>query len=271
MNISTEQRGAAFTMLVERALPDGGFVVTNSSGRDIPKGTTFIDAYAERGTLDPNAEGHFVVRSREQGPVVALRLDDVEFFRRSIECVPCGHHAGVQFTGNGSDQLRDFLHSHPRPWLVSLASEPLKYATIPSVCERIATARGGDLIVRIEDIGVATPLEAARLFGLFESPEIYFEVSEAEAKSVLVAVLVKDMAYGSPLVPPGDAVALADAFFGSFAANGARYFTNGEFGKPRLHPNIGPSWNPATEHTFDSGVLILSPRRIGCAWFMDED
>ncbi|RQP24909.1 hypothetical protein DZC73_08565 [Albitalea terrae] len=115
-------------------------------------------------------------------------------------------------------------------------------------------------------------LARKRLFGLFDSPDIYFEVSEEEAESVLVAVLVKDMAYGSPLVPPDEAVTLADAFLKSLGGGkDARYFTNGEFGKARSPANLGPRWSPATEHTFDSGILVLTSRQVGCAWFMDED
>lgn len=262
------EHAAPFTMLVQRALPDGRFVVTNSSRRDIPTGAVFIEVSAELGTLAP--DGYVVVRSREQGPDVELKLDAVEFFRRSIECVPCGHHAGVVLDGLGDDELRAFLKSHPTPWLVSLATGPLKPATPPSICERIAAARGGDLIVRIENTSAVTSSEAARLFGLFDSPDIYFEVAKEQAKSVLVAVLVKDMAYGSPLVQANEADELADAFFDSFAGDDARYFTNGELGKPRSS-SIGTSWSPATEHTFDSGVLVLSSRQTGCAWFMDED
>ena len=127
------------------------------------------------------------------------------------------------------------------------------------------------MIVRIEDTHVATPIEAARLFGLFDSSAVYHEVSKQEAKSALVAVLVKDMAYGSPLMPPDEAADLAEAFVRSLAGEDARYFTNGEFGKPRSHPNVGSRWSPATEHTFDSGVLVLTARQVGCAWFMDED
>ncbi|WKB55770.1 hypothetical protein [Eleftheria terrae] len=172
-----------FTILVQRALPDGRLVVTNSSRKDIPKGTTFIDMYAERATLGPG--GQVAVRDREQGPSVALRLEEIEFSRRSIECIPCGHHAGVVFDGAGADALRGFLRSHPSSWQVSLITAPSEYTSLPSICERIADPRGDDLIVRIEDASVATPCEAARLFDLFDSPDIYFEVSREEAKSVL--------------------------------------------------------------------------------------
>lgn len=140
-----------------------------------------------------------------------------------------------------------------------------------NVCERIIEARGGDLIVRIEPVAVRTLVEAARMFGLCASPEPYFEISEGEAAAVLGAVLMEDMAYHCPLVPLSQASALAEEFVGAFRHESARYFTNGEYGKPRERQGIGASWYPATGSTFDTGVLVLSQTMTGCAWFMDED
>jgi len=140
------------------------------------------------------------------------------------------------------------------------------------ICQDIIQARGaGDLIVRIEPVAVECPMQAARLFGLFDAPDIYVEVSKDEARAVLVAMLVKDMAYGCPLVAPAEASRLADAFLGAIGSGTRRYFTNGDYGRPRVHPDIGPSGTPATAHTFDSGVLVLAAAQVGCAWFMDED
>lgn len=269
MTTQIPTREERLTVLVQRELPDGRFVVNNSSRRDIPTGTIFTDLWAERGNVAP--DGQVVVRERVQGPDLDLRLVGVEFFRRSIESVPCGHHAAATFKGEGAEALRAFLAAHPVPWHVSLSSESETSTHVPSVCERVAEARGGELIVRIESTCVSTPVEAARLFGLSDSAVVYNEVSREEAGSVLVEVLVKDMAYGCPLVPPDAAADLADAFLRSVQGEDARYFTNGTFGRPRLHANCGPSWNPATEHTFDTGVLVLTTKQVGCAWFMDED
>jgi len=137
------------------------------------------------------------------------------------------------------------------------------------ICERIIAARGGDLIVDIKPVALNSPSEAACLFGLFDSPEIYSEVSKVEAQAVLVTALTKDMAYNSPLVPLADATKLAAEFIDAFGKENARYYTNGDYGRPRSTP--GASWIPATEHTFDTGVLIVASKHAGCAWFMDED
>ena len=140
------------------------------------------------------------------------------------------------------------------------------------ICQRILHARpGGELIVRIEAADAASPGEVARRFGLADVPGAYVEIDAAEARSVLAAVLAEDMAYGSPLMPRAAAEHLAREFIGLFGREQVRFYTNGEWGRPRAAPHLGPGWVPVTDATFDTGVLVLAPGRIGCAWFMDED
>lgn len=139
------------------------------------------------------------------------------------------------------------------------------------IASRIVIARGGDLIVGIRPFQVASILDAARLFGLRAVSETYHEVSAHEAERVIEIVLLEDMAYHSPLVPPQDAALLAREFVAEFLNEEPHFYTNGEFGLPRNRPGVGPSWDPATEHTFDTGILVITSRRTACAWFMDED
>jgi hypothetical protein len=136
---------------------------------------------------------------------------------------------------------------------------------------RIVDARGGDLIVGVQS-DIANSVEnAAGKFGLVTSPDTYFEITSEEAKAVLRAVLAFDLAYHCELMPSPEADRLASEFVDSFEGKGATYYTNGEFGKPRKAPGVGPSWTPATNATFDTGVLVLARDCIACAWFMDED
>ncbi|WP_192311768.1 hypothetical protein [Pseudoxanthomonas sp. PXM02] len=137
--------------------------------------------------------------------------------------------------------------------------------------DRIIQARGGGVIVGIRAVQGCTLEDAAGHFGLFPERAHYFEIDAAEAQAVLVAVLSRDMAYGINLVPPDEAQALAAAFVGQFAKESAGYYTNGDYGKPKTTSGVGPGWNPVTDATFDTGVLVVSPSRIACAWFMDED
>ena len=139
------------------------------------------------------------------------------------------------------------------------------------MCARLREARGDDVIVGVENVWAASADEVAALFGLATAPWIYREISRDEARAVLVAVLEKDMAYRCDLMTPAAAAFLADAFLGLFDSARARHFTNGEYGQPRGRFGHGPAWNPATDATFDTGVIVLDAGRVGCAWFMDED
>lgn len=139
------------------------------------------------------------------------------------------------------------------------------------IVSRIMAARGGDSIVDIRNEWADSVEVAANKFGLASSPGIYFEVSRQEAKAVLKAILAEDMAYSCELMPQLDAEKLASAFVGEFIDEAARYYTNGDFGKPREEPGVGPGWTPATDATFDTGILVVTGTRIACAWFMDED
>ncbi len=117
----------------------------------------------------------------------------------------------------------------------------------------------------------ARPETAARAFGLRADADIYIEVDAEEAASVLRNVIHEDMAYGYEFTPLEHAEQLAVQFLQAIPASGTRYFTNGTFGRPRESPNIGPSWSPATDATFDTGVLILGSSLSACLWFEDED
>ncbi len=121
-------------------------------------------------------------------------------------------------------------------------------------------------MVGIVRSAVESPSEVARLFGLRDSPGNFFEVSKENAKAVLVSTLAHDMAYNCSLMPLADAAALAEEFIASFRED-ARYFTNRD---PDTPPSYR-SWNPVTDFTFDTGILVLSHGVVGCAWFMDED
>jgi hypothetical protein len=64
---------------------------------------------------------------------------------------------------------------------------------------------------------------------------------------------------GGSVVPLEEAARLAAEFIGQFSHDCAKFYTNGEYGKPQERPGIGPSWAPATNATFDPGILVLCP------------
>lgn len=119
--------------------------------------------------------------------------------------------------------------------------------------------------------GFDSPEAAARSFGLAGAQGIYGEIDASQAVSVLQRVIHCDLAYGVELVPPARARRLAIAFVRAAGGPGARYFTNGSLGLPNPSQAGGIAWSPATEATFDSGVLVLAPQRAACLWFEDED
>ena len=115
----------------------------------------------------------------------------------------------------------------------------VSYSIAMDICERIIKARDeGNSIVRIEVSAADSPEDAAERLGLWKTAA-HHEISEEEAKGVLCAVLVEDMAYSSPIVPPSEARDLATAFILSFHDEDARYFTNAAWKSPRANSRNG--------------------------------
>ena len=137
------------------------------------------------------------------------------------------------------------------------------------IYKKIQKARGG-CIAGIKGAKVKTVGLAAELFGLSNESGIYKKIERAEAVEVLKSVLHKDMAYNVKIMSSEKAKNLAVEFVDDFGG-GAIFYTNGEYGKSRTNLNVGPSWSPATDATFDTGVIVIFNEVVGCAWFADED
>ena len=115
--------------------------------------------------------------------------------------------------------------------------------------------------------------------GLIPLKNSWFEVNEETATWVLECILSQDLAYNAPL-PSKDKARyftrqLITLVKSSNAGERIRFFTNGKavpgpamYDLTMRHMN---GWNPATEATFDSGVVIVSRNRIGMIWVADED
>ena len=76
-------------------------------------------------------------------------------------------------------------------------------------------------------------------------------------------MLSTDLAYGSKIMPPDRAAGLWQQFLAAFEEQDIRFVTNGTAD--------GSSWGPATSSTFDQGVLVIGPARVGCLWVEGED
>lgn len=93
---------------------------------------------------------------------------------------------------------------------------------------------------------------------------VYREIDRSSAHNILTSVLHTDLAYGVESMPLVRATELACQFIELFEE--ARYYTNG------LIPRQAPcGWNPATQATFDTGVLVIGRVSSGCLWVEDED
>ncbi len=109
-------------------------------------------------------------------------------------------------------------------------------------------------------------LELAREFGLHEDPLAFTPVTASNAMALLTSILHKDMANRQPVMPQERAKELAEQFVEQFGED-VTFYSNGWTG----WETGSTSWYPATDATFDTGVLILGKDRSGCIWVEDED
>ena len=136
--------------------------------------------------------------------------------------------------------------------------------------ERIVAVRSaGELVAGTS--ALAGPVETlAASFGPFAAPGTYHVVPADEARAVLEAAIHQDLAYGCEIVPREVAARLARAFIDEWPVATTRFHTNGTHGLPR-RAGVGSVWQPATEATFDTGVLAIGVSSSACLWFLDED
>jgi hypothetical protein len=117
--------------------------------------------------------------------------------------------------------------------------------------------------------------EAARTFGLQPLGDKWRAIDRVTAMRVLFALLIEDMAFSSPRMSEQEARMASEEFLSQFGA-GSRFVTNGnwEDGWTRSKHSstaFGPEWTPATNATFDGGVIVLDRSRSGVLWLEDED
>lgn len=106
-------------------------------------------------------------------------------------------------------------------------------------------------------------VEAARIFGLADDNAIFRSVERAEADEIAIYVLHADLAYSSEIMPPARAADLWRHFMELFQGQEVTFATN-------AGAQSG-SWMPATNATFDMGVLVIGATQAGCLWVEDED
>src|SRR5262245_48376011 len=120
----------------------------------------------------------------------------------------------------------------------------------------LAARRFGVVHCGVSSLSAPTIAELAQEFGLRNDAGCYREIDEASARLSVRRLLHRDLAYSAEIMPERQAEQLTERFFAQFGS-GARFFTN--------------NWCPATNATFDEGVLVMGSHRSGCLWVEDED
>ena len=139
------------------------------------------------------------------------------------------------------------------------------------ICTQIKAARDCGVVHCAYLRGSLSLLELAERSGLAATSETYREIPAATARWLAVRILTHDLAYKCDLLPPAIAERLVETYLAAFASPGHRYFTNTQ-GDPSSADRFWcESWAPATQATFDTGVLILGPTMAGVLWVEDED
>lgn len=111
--------------------------------------------------------------------------------------------------------------------------------------------------------GLTATAESA---GLSTRAESYIEIGREKARDILVYLLHKDLAYGSEIIPLKRASEIADLVFLDFQEGEATFLSNSDWKNNELS-----TWNPATQATFDSGIIAIGKKSSFCIWFEDED
>jgi len=138
------------------------------------------------------------------------------------------------------------------------------------VFEAIRKARTAGKLFCGTTTGAKSVTALATAFGLKGDASLYHQVDAEMARSILVGVLHRDLAYGNRLMSLARAEELAGQVMDLFKAPGVRFLTNGQF-KHAAAGLVLSHWDPATESTFDTGVLMLATGDSGCVWVAEED
>ncbi|NMG22250.1 hypothetical protein [Brasilonema bromeliae] len=93
------------------------------------------------------------------------------------------------------------------------------------------------------------------------------EVNQGEAQKILKFIMTKDLAYSVQLMSLEEAEKIVVKLFQIFPGN-CKFFTNALF---RNNYSGISAWDSITKATFDTGIIVVSERRIGILWVQDED
>jgi hypothetical protein len=119
--------------------------------------------------------------------------------------------------------------------------------------------------------GVKSVAALAGAFGLREDASLYHQVDAEMARAILIGILHRDLANGDRLLSLSRAEELAGQVMQRFTGAGTRFLTNGQFRQGAAAGLVLSHWDPATDATFDTGVLMLGTGESGCVWVAEEN
>jgi hypothetical protein len=93
-------------------------------------------------------------------------------------------------------------------------------------------------------------------------------VDQAEALSIAVSVLHRDLAYSAPIMPLSEATELSQRFF-ELLPNAETFFTNGSWTEFWTKGSV--SWSSISNSTLDAGVICVAGNEFALLWVEDED
>ncbi len=103
--------------------------------------------------------------------------------------------------------------------------------------------------------------------------EHWIELPRRSARKVLINVLCEELAYPEQTMNETEATELAERFLNLFGS-GSRYFTNGTCsGMTAIYTLSGEQvlgWRSISTKTFDNGIIVVHPHRIGMLWAEDD-
>lgn len=98
---------------------------------------------------------------------------------------------------------------------------------------------------------------------------LWFELSQIDAKEILENAFNRDLAYTSGInMPIEKAKILANSYFAKLNSD-FKSFTNWDR-NPWKSQN-GAGWNPITKNTFDMAILLIDKSKVIFTYFISED
>lgn len=155
------------------------------------------------------------------------------------------------------------------------SSSPNTMPVIAQILERRESVR--TTCATVPTVSTESPHQTAdrvaALHGLRPLGEGWLEISGQDALVIVTAVLHRDLAYGTEVMPLAQAQELATEFL-DLAPEPHMYFSNGNWAEAFAVGELTASsvgFDPISDSTFDAGVICVGDGMASIVWVEDED